>query len=385
MTERDTDIEFDFFEDFEPREPPEPEGPRPRRPGGPPRRPSSGPAGLTPLLRLAGLIAFAILIIVLLVFWAQSCQGSSKRSKYQSYMKKVGDIGFLSEQLGRQLTDRLTQPGIKPADLAKDILGIAQTQQQDVARAAALKSPGPLRSEQANMVEALQFRVGGLEGLATALTQATATKGTATAGAALAAQAQRLVTSDVVWDDLVRAPAVKELDRQGIGGVTVPDSNFVQTTDTRYRSTDFGSPRYWIPIVQRLSGAATGSTTSGLHGTGLVSVIALPSGKQLDPKTENTVTATSDLRFEVKVEDTGEAQEVQVKVTLTIQQQPTPIVKTQVIDSINPGEQKTVTFRNLGQVQFATKTVLKVDVQPVPGERNTSNNSTEYPVIFSLG
>jgi hypothetical protein len=385
MTERDTDIEFDFFEDFEPREPPEPEGPRPRRPGGPPRRPSSGPAGLTPLLRLAGLIAFAILIIVLLVFWAQSCQGSSKRSKYQSYMKKVGDIGFLSEQLGRQLTDRLTQPGIKPADLAKDILGIAQTQQQDVARAAALKPPGPLRSEQANMVEALQFRVGGLEGLATALTQATATKGTATAGAALAAQAQRLVTSDVVWDDLVRAPAVKELDRQGIGGVTVPDSNFVQTTDTRYRSTDFGSPRYWIPIVQRLSGAATGSTTSGLHGTGLVSVIALPSGKQLDAKTENTVTATSDLRFEVKVEDTGEAQEVQVKVTLTIQQQPTPIVKTQVIDSINPGEQKTVTFRNLGQVQFATKTVLKVDVQPVPGERNTSNNSTEYPVIFSLG
>ena len=385
MTERDTDIEFDFFEDFEPREPPEPEGPRPRRPGGPPRRPSSGPAGLTPLLRLAGLIAFAILIIVLLVFWAQSCQGSSKRSKYQSYMKKLGDIGFLSEQLGRQLTDRLTQPGIKPADLAKDILGIAQTQQQDVARAAALKPPGPLRSEQANVVEALQFRVGGLEGLATALTQATATKGTATAGAALAAQAQRLVTSDVVWDDLVRAPAVKELDRQGIGGVTVPDSNFVQTTDTRYRSTDFGSPRYWIPIVQRLSGAATGSATSGLHGTGLVSVIALPSGKQLDAKTENTVTATSDLRFEVKVEDTGEAQEVQVKVTLTIQQQPTPIVKTQVIDSINPGEQKTVTFRNLGQVQFATKTVLKVDVQPVPGERNTSNNSTEYPVIFSLG
>jgi hypothetical protein len=385
MTERDTDIEFDFFEDLEPREPAEPEGPRPRRPGGPPRRPPTGPASLTPLLRLAGLIAFAILIIVLLVFWAQSCQGSSKRSKYESYLKQVGDIGSLSAQLGRQLNDRLTQPGIKPADLSKDILGIAQTQQQDVARAAALKPPGPLRSEQANIVEALQFRVNGLEGLATALTQATATKDNATAGAALAAQAERLVTSDVVWDDLVRAPTMKEIDRQGIGGVTVPDSNFVQTTDTRYESTDFGSPRYWIPIVQRLSGAATGGTTSGLHGTGLVSVTALPSGKQLDSTTENTVTATSDLRFDVKVEDTGQAQEVQVKVTLTIQQQPTPIVKTQLVDSINPGEQKDVVFRNLGQVQFATKTVLKVDVQPVPGEKNTANNSAEYPVIFSLG
>ena len=43
-----------------------------------------------------------------------------------------------------------------------------------------------------------------------------------------------------------------------------------------------------------------------------------------------------------------------MKVTLTIQQPPTPIVKTKTIDLINAGEQKTVTFHNLGQVQFAT-------------------------------
>jgi hypothetical protein len=27
---------------------------------------------------------------------------------------------------------------------------------------------------------------------------------------------------------------------------------------------------------------------------------------------------------------------------------------------------------------------LRVDVDPVPGETNTSNNTYEYPVIFSL-
>jgi hypothetical protein len=74
-----------------------------------------------------------------------------------------------------------------------------------------------------------------------------------------------------------------------------------------------------------------------------------------------------------------------VKVTLTIQQSPTPIVQTKTVDLINPGEQKTVVFRNLGQVQFATRTVVKVDVQPVPQEKNTANNSKQYPVIFSLG
>jgi len=76
---------------------------------------------------------------------------------------------------------------------------------------------------------------------------------------------------------------------------------------------------------------------------------------------------------------------VQVKVTLTIQQSPSPIVQTKTIDLINPGELKQVVFQNLGQVQFATRTTVKVDVQPVPQEKNTSNNSASYPVIFSLG
>ena len=193
-------------------------------------------------------------------------------------------------------------------------------------------------------------------------------------------QAQRLTASDIVWSDLFKARSEMELKNQGVTRVSVPDSTFVQ-------SPDFPSPRYWEPIVQRLAGASTGNggQTGGLHGTGLFAVKALPSGKELNPDVENTVTATTDLGFAVTVEDTGDSQEVQIKVTLTIQQQPTPIVKTQQIDLINPKEQKTVIFRNLGQVQFATKTTVKIDVAPVPGEANTANNSGEYPVIFSLG
>jgi hypothetical protein len=194
--------------------------------------------------------------------------------------------------------------------------------------------------------------------------------------------AARLVTSDVVWSDLFQAPAQGNggvLQREGITGVAVPSSIFVT-------SPDYASSRYWEAILQRLQGAATsGGTTGGSHGTGLVKTVALPGNQELSETTENTVTATTDLGFAVTVEDTGDSQEVQIKVTLTIQQSPTPIVKTQTIDLINPGEQKTVVFRNLGQVQFATKTTVKVDVAPVPHELRTSNNSAAYPVIFSLG
>ena len=59
--------------------------------------------------------------------------------------------------------------------------------------------------------------------------------------------------------------------------------------------------------------------------------------------------------------------------------------KGKTIDVINPGESKTLSFGNLGQVPFASQTTVRVDVKAVPGEQRTSNNSYSYPVIFSLG
>jgi hypothetical protein len=389
MTEQDTDLDFDFFADEEP-EPRQVEERPPRQGGGgappggrPPRRPSSPirPApGLTPLLRLAGLIAFAILIIVLFVFWISSCQGASKKSSYKRYMEKIGTVASDSEQIGRELNDALTTQGIKSAELQTKITGLAQQEQQDVAAARAMSSPGPLRQQHQHAIEALEFRVSGLSGLADAFRQAALSPKNVTGNALLlAAQAERLVTGDVVWDDLFKDPSIAELRRQGITGVAVPDSSFVP-------NPDYSSSRFWEAILERLQGAATtGGTSGGLHGTGLVSTKALPGGQELSQTTENTVTATTDLGFAVTLEDTGDSQEVQVKVTLTIQQSPSPIVQTKTIDLINPGEQKTVLFRNLGQVQFATRTTVKVDIQPVPEEKNTANNSAQYPVIFSLG
>ena len=95
--------------------------------------------------------------------------------------------------------------------------------------------------------------------------------------------------------------------------------------------------------------------------------------------------ATADLAFEATVENSGDSQEVRVKVTLRVEQSPRPIEKTATIDIIDAGERKTVVFRNLGQiVQFAQKTNVVVQVAAVPGEQRTQNNSATYPVIFTL-
>jgi hypothetical protein len=394
MSEYDDDLDFDFF-DEEPttrasvdQEDP-PRQPPPQGGGGrPPRRPSAprAPVGVTPLLRLAGLIAFAILIVVLLIFWISSCQGASKKNAYKHYYEKVAKISGSSDQIGRELNDALTTQGIKYSDLTSKIAGLASSEQQNVGTMRGITPPGPLRLQHQQAIEALEFRVSGLRGLSDGFAQAARSPKNVTGNALSLLQppAARLVASDVIWADEFVAPAQGNggiLAQQNITGVPVPSSKFVP-------SPDYASSRYWEAILQRLQGAATSGTTGGgLHGTGLVpdGVKALPSNQVLSTDTENTVTATTDLGFSVAVEDTGDSQEVQVKVTLTIEQSPTPIQKTEVIDLIDPGEQKTVVFHNLGQVQVATKTTVKVDVQPVPHEKNTSNNSASFPVIFSLG
>jgi hypothetical protein len=117
-----------------------------------------------------------------------------------------------------------------------------------------------------------------------------------------------------------------------------------------------------------------------------VSVTALPDGKKLAPSpTENTVTASTDLAFQVAVMDSGSFQEFDVKVTLTIAKTPKSIVKSKTIAIINAGETKNITFTDLVGLPFGVPTTVKVDIQPVPGEKTVSNNSAEYKVIFSLG
>jgi hypothetical protein len=90
------------------------------------------------------------------------------------------------------------------------------------------------------------------------------------------------------------------------------------------------------------------------------------------------------MAFRVTVEDSGDSQETGIPVTLRIvQSSGGTITKKQTIPFINPGEQKAVVFTNIPAVNFASNATIKVEVQPVPGETKTDNNSADYPVIFS--
>jgi len=383
----DTEFEFDFFEDSPTTETSrEPAQPRLRRR----RLPTRPPAGGTPLLRLGALIAGAILLVVLIVVWVSSCQEDRKTAQYRDYMEQVQSVGAQSASIGRDLNQLIFSSGVQLEDIQAQLDGLRDRQSQTVRRADGLDPPGPLREQHESLLEALELRVSGLNGLARAFSQVSGlpTQGTAgqgqdetggtgaasETGILLADQARRLVASDVIYKDFFEDPAKTVMDERGVADVAVPPSQFVT-------NAEFSSPSSWQLVYERLTKPPS---AGGLHGNRIASVRALPSGEELSRDEENTVKVSDRLAFEVGVENSGDNQETQIKVTLTIQQSPEPIRKEATVDAINPDDTKTVVFSDLGTVAFGPEVILRVAVEPVAGEENTNNNVAEYRMIFTL-
>jgi hypothetical protein len=375
-------LDFDFVDD-ETREialPTRPSGGPPgggSRGGGPRRPQLRTPQGLTPLLRLAGLVALAILVVVLLAVWVQGCAGQDDQTAYGDYLAGAGEVGNDSAKIGSDLATLLTTPGLAQTELETKLGGFVQRQQLDVERARDLDPPGPLTPAHAHAIEALELRVAGLQGMLDTFRATKDSDDQAAAGQQLASWGERLEASDVVWKDLFQGAAQATMASEGVEGLTAPASVFVENSDL-YTARSMSS------IWQRVHGASTGGTPSGLHGSSLAYTKVQPANVQLSTSTETKITVSTDVSFEVGVTNSGENQEVGVKVNLTIPAQPTAIKKTGTIDVIDPGETKTVTFADFPDFPFQENTTVQVSVAPVPGETNTGNNTAEYPVVFTL-
>jgi hypothetical protein len=365
----------------------EPPPHRPPRPGRAPRRPPSigplRPGSLPPLQyrRLGGLAVGILVVIVILVLFARGCSSSSSQSKNDDYFNKVKDGALTpSSDVSTQFHKTLNQAsGTKLKIVQQQFRSQAAAMQKAADAAASIAPTKQLERYQPALVQALQYRVAGLTCLSDNIGQAWKRKRAAGAGRVLAPCAQRLLASDIIYSDSFSTPATTALE--GLG-VQVPASSFLDPSD---------SALVTVAGIGEAINRLKPSAVHGLHGLGLVSVVALPAGTTLQTGTSqiNQLTGDDKLVIVVSAKNFGNFREVGVPVTLTLSHGGSKIKRSGTIGSIDKAATETVRFPDLfknasTQPEFTQRYKMTVTIGKVPGESVIANNTRTYQVQFRL-
>lgn len=339
----------------------------------------------SPIARIAMLVGGVLVLIIVLVLIVRGCQRSALEDSYSSYMGDVTTIATASSKEGDALQEiLLNKNGTKAPELQVQVRDLAGKAEGLVGQASALSAPDSLTAPNQSLVTALQFRVTGLKALADSLPSVIDSKNRAYSSATLASAMQRFLASDVIYQDSFVGPSKRALANASITGVQVPDRQFFLSGVRADQASPTGAAQF-IPALQR-TGTADGTTTdgaTGLRGTGIVSVQALPGGVDLQAGADTEIQASDKLEWQVTVENSGDSAESNVIVRVTFASgaaaKDAQTVE-KAIPSIEKGQQQSVTLPGPKSPTFGEASVVKVEVVPVPGEEKTDNNRAEYPV-----
>jgi len=369
----------------DPEKEPPPRRPRPEHTPRP--RPSIGPlktGNLPPLQyrRLAALAVGILVVVVALVVLARGCSGSSSQSKNIDYFNAVKEQALTpSSEISSDFHKTLNSAsGTKLNVVQQQFESQAAAMSKAADAAASIAPTKQLEPFQPALVQALQYRKAGLDCLSRYIGQAWKRKGAKAVGRILAPCTQRLLASDIVYSDSFAQPATTAL--KGLG-VQVPVSSFLDAKDA-----DLVTPVGIGAAITRLKPSAV----HGLHGLGIVSVVALPQGTTLQTGSSqvNELTGNDKLVIVVSARNFGNFREVGVPVTLTLTRAGSAkITQKGTIASIDKGATATVRFPDLfknasTQPEFTQRYKMTVTVKGVPGESVLSNNTRTYLVQFRL-
>ena len=174
--------------------------------------------------RLAVLAAGILVVILVLVLLARSCGGSSAESKNEEYLNQVKAALKKSSQAGVALNAILRAPRpLKSKAAVKQVKTAHDLMQQALNDASAIEPTKQAEAANPALIQALSYRVNGLQCLQQNLPQAYQAKQNAAGGTLLAPCMQRLLSSDVVYADSYQARLNNDLSDAGVD-VRAPSS-----------------------------------------------------------------------------------------------------------------------------------------------------------------
>jgi hypothetical protein len=325
--------------------------------------------------RAAAGVAVVLLIVIVLVI--NGCLKSQNVESLKEYNHQVSTLAQESNtQVSQPLFAALTDAAGKSAlDVEVQIDQLHIQAQRLAERAERLSVPGAMASAQRDLLLALHFRSEGMAKIATLLPTALGGQNTQ-AIAEIAGDMEVFLASDVIYSQRVVPLIQQTLAANGVHELSTTASRFLPNVGWLEPTT----------VQARITGQASGSSqgnqpVTGNHGSALVSVAVGTTTLAGEP-TINHVTGGSSPTFTVTVENSGEANETNVKVDVTVTAAGKQYKASHTIDKTEPGKKVNVEIPVTG-IPLGVAAKVEVNIEGVPGENDLENNKATYLAIFS--
>jgi hypothetical protein len=315
------------------------------------------------LLALGG----GLVLLILIVLGVKGCLDARANRELGDYARNVTSIVEETQDTSGSFFKLLEDPGsASVTDFVDQVEADRSAVDSQASRIDGLSAPGDMSHAQANLELAYQLRASAMDEIAAKMSTALGEAGAEKAMGAIAKQMQKLLASDVVYEQVVRPEVDGVLADNGISDSDLPKSAFLP--DEKW--LDEGT------VSDALSAVSGGTATdvNGVHGTELAGVLV--NETELIEGAPTTIAGEEGVEVEVSVTNQGESTENGVTVAVTYEGN----TVTGEIDELPVGETGTavipLTPAPSGEV------TLDIEVEAVPGESLTENNEASYTLLI---
>jgi hypothetical protein len=320
--------------------------------------------------------AAIVIVLILIVLGVHSCQVSARNSSLKDYANNVSSLIQESNQTGTQFFAQLSGGGgaSNVTTLQNQINETRVNADTQLSRARSLDVPDEMKPAQQNFLLTLQMRRDGIAQTAANIQQALGNSTNKDAINTIAAEMARFYASDVTYKDYTAPLIASALHAVGIAvggvnGVTIAGGQFLH--DLGWLTPAFVAAK----LGAQLPASSGGKPAPGLHGHSLTSVSV--GGTTLQTGSTNTIPARPPPAFTLNFTNGGQNTEHNVVCKVTVSG--TNVSGQTVVPQTTAGQQATCQVTLSSSPPTGTATVTAT-VGPVPGEKNTSNNSLSFPV-----
>ncbi len=330
------------------------------------------------MVRRIGLTAVVVIVIVLIAVLVNGCETSARNSALKDYNNSVASLNARSVQTGGNFFKVLQGGTSNPTSLQQGLNQAASDGLTELNNAKGLSVPDEVKGAQQDFVQALQMRKDGMTNIANDVPPALQSQTSKDAINAIAAEMARFYASDVLYKDyavpqIVGALRAAGITVGGLGGQQLNSDQFLPSIQW----LDPTSVATALHVTLPSSPGQAQHIAPGLHGHELNSVSV--GGSTLQTGSTNSIPASPAPTFTLDFANTGQNTETNVKCRVTVSG--SSVNGQTVVPQTTAGESTSCQV-TLSSTPPKGSHTLTATIVPVPGEKNTANNTLTFPVTF---